>query len=131
VRKSFAVLFLAVGALVGYSLHAVPLKAQAQASNWFAFNIGETVKLSADLPQSEITCKVTRVENGFIVRLPRPVRHSCLMERTNRSAGEAIPVTKLYYFDMRPARELYSFRSRRKFSTAILKRYRDKSRRCT
>jgi len=66
VRKSFAVLFLAVGALVGYSLHAVPLKAQAQASNWFAFNIGETVKLSADLPQSEITCKVTRVENGFI-----------------------------------------------------------------
>ena len=65
-RKSLAVLFLAVGALVGYSLHAVPVKAQAQASNWFAFNIGETVKLSADLPQSEITCKVTRVENGFI-----------------------------------------------------------------
>jgi hypothetical protein len=66
VRKSFAVLFLAVGALVGYSLHTVPVKAQAQASDWFAFNIGETVRLSADLPQSEITCKVTRVENGFI-----------------------------------------------------------------
>lgn len=65
-RKSFGVLFLAVGALVGYSPHAVPVKAQAQASNWFAFNIGETVRLSADLPQSEITCKVTRVENGFI-----------------------------------------------------------------
>jgi hypothetical protein len=64
VRKSFAVLFLAVGALVGYSLHTVPVKAQE--SGWFAFNIGETVRLSADLPQSEITCKVTRVENGFI-----------------------------------------------------------------
>jgi len=66
VRKSFAVLFLAVGALVGYSLRTVPVKAQAQASDWLAFNIGETVRLSADLPQSEITCKVTRVENGFI-----------------------------------------------------------------
>ena len=65
-RKSFTVLFLAVGALVGYSLHTVPVKAQAQASDWLAFNIGETVILSADLPQSEITCKVTRVENGFI-----------------------------------------------------------------
>ena len=65
-RKSFAVLFLAVGALVGYSSHTVPVQARAQASDWFAFNIGETVRLSADLPQSEITCKVTRVENGFI-----------------------------------------------------------------
>ena len=65
-RKSLVVVFLAVGALVGYSLHAVPVKAQAQPSNWFALNIGETVRLSADLPQSEITCKVTRVENGFI-----------------------------------------------------------------
>ena len=65
-RNSFAVLFLAVGALVGYSLHTVPVKAQAQASDWLAFNIGVTVRLSADLPQSEITCKVTRVENGFI-----------------------------------------------------------------
>ena len=65
-RKSFAVLFLAVGALVGYSLHMVPVKAQVQAGDWFAFNVGQTVRLSADLPQSEITCKVTRVENGFI-----------------------------------------------------------------
>ena len=65
-RKSFAVLFLAVGALVGYSLHTAPVQAQAQGRDWFAFNIGETVRLSADLPQSVITCKVTRVENGFI-----------------------------------------------------------------
>ena len=70
-RKSFAVLFLAVGAFIGYSLHTLPVKAQAQASDWFAFNIGETVRLRADLnapdlPPSEITCRVTRVENGFI-----------------------------------------------------------------
>jgi len=66
VRKSFAVLLLAVGAVLGYSLHTVPVKAQAQRSDWFAFNIGETVRLSVDLPQGEISCKVTRVENGFI-----------------------------------------------------------------
>jgi hypothetical protein len=66
VRKSFAVLLLAAGALVGYSLNTVAVKAQAPRNDWFAFNIGETVRLSADLPQSEISCKVTRVENGFI-----------------------------------------------------------------
>jgi hypothetical protein len=66
VQKSFAVLFLAVGALVGYSLHTVPVKAQAHASDSFVFNIGRTVRLSTDLPQAELTCNVTRVENGFI-----------------------------------------------------------------
>ena len=65
-RKSYAVLLLAAGALVGSSFQMVPVKAQAPRNDWFAFNIGETVRLSADLPQSEITCKVIRVENGFI-----------------------------------------------------------------
>jgi len=66
VRKSLAVLFLAVGALVGYSLHTVPVKAQAPASDSFPFNIGGSVRLSVDLPQGEITCQVIRVENGFV-----------------------------------------------------------------
>ena len=65
-RKSYAVLLLAAGALVGSSFQMVPVNAQAPRNDWFAFNIGETVRLSADLPQSEITCKVIRVENGFI-----------------------------------------------------------------
>lgn len=65
-RKSFAVLILAVGVLVGYALHTVSVEAQVPQSEWFAFNVGESVTLLADLPQSQISCKVTRVENGFI-----------------------------------------------------------------
>ena len=65
-RKSFAVLILAVGVLIGYTLHTVPVEAQVPPSEWFPFNIGESVTLFADLPQSVIQCKVTRVENGFI-----------------------------------------------------------------
>ena len=67
-RKSFAVLFLAVGALVGYSFHTVPEEARAPASDWFAFNIGESVSLSVDLPEGAITCKVTQVRNCSPVR---------------------------------------------------------------
>jgi hypothetical protein len=33
------------------------------------------------------------------VRLSRRFRHSCLMEHTNKSAGEVITVAKLYHFD--------------------------------
>ena len=65
-RKSFAVLILAVGVLVGYALHTVPVEAQVPPSEWFAFNHGESVTLLTDLPQSVISCKVTRVENGFM-----------------------------------------------------------------
>lgn len=65
-RKSFAVLFLAVGALVEYSLHTVPIKAQVPASDSFPFSIGGSVSLSVDLPQGEITCQVIRVETGFL-----------------------------------------------------------------
>ena len=65
-RKSFAVLILAVGVLVGYALHTVPVEAQVPQSEWFAFNHGEWVTLLTDLPQSVISCKVTRVENGFM-----------------------------------------------------------------
>jgi hypothetical protein len=66
VRKSFAVLLLAVGVLVGYSFRTMPVEAQAPAEPWFAFNIGGTVTLSVDLPQGQITCKVTQVRNEFI-----------------------------------------------------------------
>jgi len=66
VRKFVAVLFLAVGALVGYSSHPVPAKAQVPSSDFFAFNIGGSVRLSVDLPQGELTCKVTQVANGFV-----------------------------------------------------------------
>ena len=65
-RKSFAVLFLAIGALVGYSLTTVPVKAQASPNDSFPFNIGGSVRLSVDLPQGEITCQVIRVDNGFL-----------------------------------------------------------------
>ena len=65
-RKSIAVPFLAVGAVVGYWFHTVPVKAQVPTSDFFAFNIGGSVRLSVDLPQSELTCKVTQVVNGFI-----------------------------------------------------------------
>ena len=66
-RKSFAVLFLAVGTLVGYSLHTAPVRAQAPAaSDSFPFNVGASVQLSVDLPQSQINCKVIRIDNGFL-----------------------------------------------------------------
>ena len=65
-RKSFAVLMLAVGVLVGYALRTVPVEAQVPQSEWFAFNVGESVTLFVDMPESQRACKVTRVENGFI-----------------------------------------------------------------
>jgi len=66
VRKLVAVLLLAVGVLVGYWFHSVPVKAQVPSSDFFAFNIGGSVRLSVDLPESELTCKVTQVANGFV-----------------------------------------------------------------
>jgi hypothetical protein len=64
-RTSFAILFLAVSVLVGYSFHLIPLKAQVQASDPFPFNNG-AVTLSTDLPENDITCRVTGVLNGFV-----------------------------------------------------------------
>ena len=51
-RKSFAVLILAVGVLVGYALHTVPVKEQVPPSERSAFNIGESVTLFVDMPES-------------------------------------------------------------------------------
>ena len=65
-RTFFAVVLVVVGMLVGYSLRTIPVNAQQPAGDWFAFNIGGTVKLSVDLPESVRTCKVTQVSNGFI-----------------------------------------------------------------
>ena len=65
-RTFFAVVFVVVGMLVGYSLRTIPVNAQQPTGDWFAFNIGGTVKLSVDLPESVRTCKVTQVSNGFI-----------------------------------------------------------------
>ena len=64
-RTSLAVLSLAVGVLIGYSLRTVPVNAQQAASDWLPFN-GETVRLSSELPSLGTTCKVTQVRNGFI-----------------------------------------------------------------
>lgn len=65
-RKSIAVLLLAVGALVGYAIHTVPVKAQVPTGDSLAFNSGGSVRLSGDLPQGELSCKVIQVANGFV-----------------------------------------------------------------
>jgi hypothetical protein len=59
------VVFIAVLALVGYSVRAVPVCAQT-ASDWLPFTAGEALRLDIDLPQGVIICKVTQVQNGFI-----------------------------------------------------------------
>jgi hypothetical protein len=63
-RRSFVVL-LVVGLLAAFSLRMVPATAQAPA-DWVPFNSGETVKLSVDLPEGVIVCKVSQVVNGFV-----------------------------------------------------------------
>jgi hypothetical protein len=63
-RTIIAVLCLVVGVLVGQVLRPAPT--QAQSAGWFAFNIGETVRLSTELPQGVVICKVTQVQNGFV-----------------------------------------------------------------
>jgi hypothetical protein len=65
-RTFLAVVLVVVGMLVGYSLRTIPVSAQQPTGDWFAFNIGGTVRLSVDLPEGVRTCKVTQVSNGFI-----------------------------------------------------------------
>jgi hypothetical protein len=51
------------GALAGHSFRGAP--AQAQSSDWLPFS-GQTVRLSTQLPDSIVICKVTQVQNGFV-----------------------------------------------------------------
>jgi hypothetical protein len=64
-RMSFGVLLVAIGMLIGYAARATPLGAQVL-GNWVPFSAGETVRLSVDMPEGVITCKVTQVLNGFV-----------------------------------------------------------------
>jgi hypothetical protein len=65
-RKSFAVLCVAVGIVIGYAAGAIPIGAQSVLGAWIPFAPGETVRLSVDLPEGSILCKVTQVQNGFV-----------------------------------------------------------------
>ena len=66
-RKSFSVLVLAVGVVIGYSARSVP--AIAQTGDFQPFTIGQTVRLTVEgFPGGEIriTCKLAAVNNEFI-----------------------------------------------------------------
>ena len=65
-RKSLAVVLFGGGLLIGYAGPLVPVRAQSQHADFLAFNIGQTVRLQVDLPESSRRCKVTQVVNGFI-----------------------------------------------------------------
>jgi hypothetical protein len=66
-RKSWSVLILAAGVLIGYSIRSVP--ALAQAGDFQPFSLGQTVRLTVDgFPAgvTTITCGVLAVSNEFI-----------------------------------------------------------------
>lgn len=65
-RMSFAVLFVIMGVLIGLSVRTTRVNAQAQPSDWLPFTRGESVRISADLPEGTFTCKVSQVQNGFL-----------------------------------------------------------------
>jgi hypothetical protein len=65
-RKTIAVLFVAVGVLIGFSFRTTAVNAQPQPGLWLPFSPGESVKLYVDLPEGVIGCKVSQVQNGFV-----------------------------------------------------------------
>jgi hypothetical protein len=65
-RKALAALFVAIGVLIGFSYRTISVNAQAQRGDWLPFTSGETVRLSTDLPEGIIICKVSQVQNGFL-----------------------------------------------------------------
>jgi hypothetical protein len=65
-RMSFAVLFVAVGVLVGLSVRPTRANAQAQPGVWLPFTPGQWVTISADLPDGRIICRVSQVQHGFV-----------------------------------------------------------------
>ena len=65
-RKSWSVLILAAGVLIGYAVRPVPAVAQAA---FQPFTVGETVRLTVEnFPAgvTMITCKLSSVSNDFI-----------------------------------------------------------------
>lgn len=65
-RKSWSVLILAAGVLIGYAVRPVPAVAQAE---FQPFAVGETVRLTVEnFPAgvTMITCKLSAVSNDFI-----------------------------------------------------------------
>jgi hypothetical protein len=65
-RKASAVLVLAAGMLLGYTLRPVPAVAQ---SEFQPFTVGQTVRLTVEgFPAGEmrITCNIVAVSNDFI-----------------------------------------------------------------
>ena len=51
-RKSLAVVLFGGGLLMGYAGQLVPVRAQYQQAEFVAFNMGQTVRLQVDLPES-------------------------------------------------------------------------------
>ena len=64
-RKSWSVLILAAGVVIGYAVRPVPALAQG---DFQPFSVGETVRLAVEgFPSGPtITCKVGAVNNDFI-----------------------------------------------------------------
>jgi hypothetical protein len=65
-RMSFAVLFVTIGVLIGLSLRTTRVNAQAQLTDYLPFTAGESVRISVDLPEGTIICKVSLVQHGFL-----------------------------------------------------------------
>ena len=62
-RKSWSVLFLAAGMLVGYAVRPAPAVAQAE---FQPFTIGEKVLLRVEGFPASLSCAVSVVSNDFI-----------------------------------------------------------------
>jgi hypothetical protein len=65
-RMSFAVLFVTIGVLIGLSIRTGLVNAQVQPADWLPFIAGESVRISADLPDGNIICRVSQVQHGFL-----------------------------------------------------------------
>jgi hypothetical protein len=87
-RKSWSVLVLAAGVLIGYAVRPAPAIAQAE---FQPFTVGETVRLTVDgFPAgvTTIACKVAAMSNDFIhcggdgQRRPRAVNLRYVQEMT-------------------------------------------------
>ena len=65
-RMFFAVLFVTIGVLIGLCVRTTRVNAQAQPLVWLPFTPGESVRIFADLPDGNITCRVSQVQNGFL-----------------------------------------------------------------
>jgi hypothetical protein len=65
-QKIVAVLLVAVGVLVGLSLRSAPVSAQVPSAQWSPFMMGSLLRLSVDMPEGSVRCKLIQIQGEFI-----------------------------------------------------------------